>query len=106
MRKLKDDLLHINARDLFNKIGIETLLILDIREPFELDEASIPKAVNIPMNVLSNNMKSILNKDTVYYILCHTGQRSYYVTRVLTDAGYKVINIVGGIDLMPEFYYQ
>jgi len=105
MTKDNDKLLHINARDLFKKIKKEKLIILDIREPHELEESSIPIAINIPMYALLNNMNSLLTKNKEYYILCHTGQRSYYVTQVLTNFGYKVINVIGGIALMPEFYH-
>lgn len=105
MTKHHDDLLNISAKDLLKKIKNEKLIILDIREPYELEESSIPIAINIPMYVLLNNVSSLLTKDKEYYILCHTGQRSYYITRVLTDFGYKVINVVGGIALMPEYYH-
>jgi len=58
----------------------------------------------IPMNVLLNNFVDILKKEQEYYILCHTGQRSYYVTSVLSKQGYNVINAFGGITLMNEYY--
>ena len=105
MTEYNDNLLHINAKDLLIKIKEEKLIILDIREPHELEESSIPIAINIPMYALLNNMNSLLTKDKEYYILCHTGQRSYYVTKVLTDFGYKVTNVIGGIALMPEYYH-
>ena len=106
MNYLNESLEHIPARDLFKKIKQEKLIIIDIREPHELLESSIPSAVNIPMYSLLNNINSLLRKDKTYYILCHTGQRSYYVTKVLLDFSYKAINVFGGIALMPEYYHD
>lgn len=103
MMQFIDDFLHIHATDLLKIINEKDLIIIDIREPHELDEASIPCAINIPMNALLNNVDSLFDKEKVYFILCHTGQRSYYVTKVLTTKGYKVINVIGGIDLMPIY---
>ena len=104
MIEFRDNLLHIYAKDLLKLMKKNKLIIIDIREPFELEESSIPNAVNIPMITLLNNADSIIRKDQTYYILCHTGQRSYYVTKVLSDLGYIVTNIIGGIAQMPEFY--
>jgi len=98
-----DNLHHIYAKDLLKIIDDKSLIIIDIREPFELEESSIPIAKNIPMNTLLNNMSSILKKDQEYYILCHTGQRSYYVTKTLHDLGYLAINVIGGIAQMPQY---
>ena len=100
-----DNILHIHASELLIKMKVKELIIIDIREPFELEESSVPSAINIPMNALLNNIDSLLQKEKHYYILCHTGQRSYYVTSVLSDIGYHVTNVVGGIALMPEFYH-
>ena len=98
-----DNLYHIYAKDLLKIINDTSLIIIDIREPFELEESSIPTAKNIPMNMLLNNISSILKRDQEYYILCHTGQRSYYVTKTLQDLGYLAINIIGGIAQMPRY---
>jgi len=104
MINLNDGLKHINAKEL-QKIMKETdVTIIDIREQFEIDITSVPKTVNIPLRVLLNNFMDILKKDQEYYILCHTGQRSYYLTSILSKQGYNVINIYGGITLMDEYY--
>ena len=57
------------------------------------------------MNALLNNYASLLINDKVYYLLCHTGQRSYHVTRILNELGYIVVNVFGGIALIPEYYH-
>ena len=104
MINLNDGLKHINAKDLQNLMKEKDIIIIDIREQFEIDFTSVPGTVNIPIQVIINNYKDILKKDLKYYILCHTGQRSYYLTSYLTKEGYNVINAYGGITLMDEYY--
>ncbi len=48
--------------------------------------------------------RDILKKEQEYYLLCHTGQRSYYLTNYLTEQGYNVINVYGGITVMKDYY--
>ena len=104
MINLNDGLKHINAKSMQSLMKEKDIVIIDIREQFEIDITSVPGTVNIPMQVVLNNFKDILKKEQEYYILCHTGQRSYYLTSILTQYGYNVINAYGGITLMEEFY--
>lgn len=94
---------NINPRDFINLIKKSNPIIIDIREPFELLELPFEGTKNIPMYTLLNNFTDILDKKDDYYILCHHGQRSFYVTEVLHNRGYKVINVIGGIDLVNKF---
>lgn len=102
MFEFNDNLNHIIATALYQKYKDEDLAVIDVREPYELLESKLNGAVNIPLMKLLTNYPSLLKKEVTYYILCHTGQRSYYVTNFLTEKGYKVVNIVGGIDLLPQ----
>lgn len=106
MINLKDGLKHMHSRDLQILLKGTSPIIIDIREQFEIEITSVPNSKIIPMLVLLNNFSDILDRNQEYYILCHTGQRSYYVTKVLTEAGYNVINVFGGISLMDEYYIQ
>ncbi len=102
MFEFKDNLNHIVATALYQKYKEENLTVIDVREPYELLESKLEDAINIPLMKLLTSYSSLLRKDVTYYILCHTGQRSYYVTNFLDEKGYKVVNIVGGIDLLPQ----
>lgn len=104
MINLNDGLKHISAKELQDLMKKKDVVIIDIREQFEIDITSVPKTINIPMMVVMNNYKDILKKDQEYYILCHTGQRSYYLTKLLTEQGYNIVNAFGGITLMDEYY--
>lgn len=94
---------HIYGVNLVKNNEVKFEDIIDIREPFELDICKVPNTKCIPMMTLLNGYKQLLNKDATYYILCHTGQRSYLVTDKLTELGYNVINIIGGIASIEEY---
>ena len=57
----------------------------------------------IPLNTLLKDPNIFINKKETYFIICHTGQRSYYVTDYLTKMGYNVVNIVGGITAVEKY---
>ena len=94
---------HIYGNSILNEVSINDINIIDIREPFELKICSIPNSLFIPMRDLLTKTSHYINKAETYYIICHTGQRSYYVCDELTKQGYNVINIVGGIQSIDEF---
>ena len=69
--------------------------ILDIREEPEYLLEYLPGSVNIPLSVLRSRMHEI-PKDQQIYVYCHSGQRGYTASRVLSQNGYKVKNLDGG----------
>ena len=73
-------------------------VLLDVREPFEFQAASLPGAVHIPMLQIPSRMNEI-NRDSEIAVLCHHGGRSAQVARFLSQQGYaRVHNVRGGID--------
>ena len=103
MIQIQDGIKHIFPKDFIKIFKDKSTSIIDIREPYELVELPFENAVNFPMNLILTRYKDLLKKDETYFILCHHGQRSYMVTEVLTNNGYNVINIVGGVDLVNRF---
>jgi pyruvate/2-oxoglutarate dehydrogenase complex dihydrolipoamide dehydrogenase (E3) component/rhodanese-related sulfurtransferase len=76
--------------------GAEMEFVLDVRTPPELELESVPGAVNIPLHELRERLDE-LARDREIHIVCRTGQRSYYATRILMQKGYKARNISGGM---------
>lgn len=75
----------------------EDLLLLDVREPQELEIASLPGSVNIPMAEVPDRLQE-LNRDSTIVVLCRSGVRSLQVARFLQRHGYsRVANLSGGI---------
>jgi len=70
--------------------------LLDVRRPTERVVESVPGAVNIPLDQLRSRL-SELPRDREILILCRSGQRAYYATRILAQNGFKVRNVSGGM---------
>lgn len=76
----------------------EALVLLDVREPHELETASLPFATPIPMGQIAERLDE-LPRDRTIAVLCHGGVRSARVAHFLVQNGYdKTINVAGGID--------
>ncbi len=63
--------------------------IIDIRSKGEYDLGHIDDAINIREDLLLNNPKYYLDKDTFYYIYCEKGYRSRRVCSILNSLGYN-----------------
>ena len=87
----------ISVEDLKIKIKEQDIVVLDVREPWELKIAKISKSVSIPMQEIPKRVNE-LNRDLNYAILCHSGVRSYHVATYLEKEGFNVWNVDGGID--------
>jgi NADPH-dependent 2,4-dienoyl-CoA reductase/sulfur reductase-like enzyme/rhodanese-related sulfurtransferase len=74
----------------------KTGFVLDVREPFELAVENFPGATNIPMGQLRSRLDE-LPKDREIHIICRSGQRAYYATRILLQNGFKTKNVSGGM---------
>ena len=88
---------NINVKDLKIRIEEQNIIVLDVREPWELKIAKISKSVSIPMQEIPKRLNE-LNKDINYAVLCHSGVRSYHVATYLDKEGFNVWNVDGGID--------
>lgn len=71
--------------------------LLDIREDWEVDIASLPGARHIPMGEIPDRVTE-LDRDTELVVYCHSGVRSQQVVMFLERAGFtRVHNLDGGI---------
>lgn len=76
----------------------ESLLVLDVREPWEVQEASVQGALNVPMDDVPASLEKI-PQDRAVVVMCHTGSRSAFIAEWLEMRGYQnILNLVGGID--------
>jgi NADPH-dependent 2,4-dienoyl-CoA reductase/sulfur reductase-like enzyme/rhodanese-related sulfurtransferase len=69
---------------------------LDVREPFELAVENVPDAVNIPLGQLRSRLDE-LPRDQDILVICRTGTRAYFATRILLQNGFKAYNLSGGM---------
>jgi rhodanese-related sulfurtransferase len=76
----------------------ERPVLLDVREPWEFELASIEGSELIPMSQLEGRFTE-LDPDAETVVICHHGNRSSYVAMALQRAGFEnVLNLEGGLD--------
>ena len=67
-----------------------------MRELFELAVEELPGAVNIPMGQLRGRLNE-LPRDREIHVICRSGGRAYYATRMLLQNGFKARTLSGGM---------
>ncbi|KAL2535928.1 rhodanese-like/PpiC domain-containing protein 12 [Forsythia ovata] len=96
---------YIQPTELYEKMQhpsfLEEAQLIDVREPEEVAQASLPGFAVLPLRQFSSWGPEIMTKfdpqkDT--YVLCHHGMRSLQVAKWLQTQGFKrVFNVTGGI---------
>ena len=70
--------------------------LLDVRETVELAVEQVPEAVSIPLGELRARLGE-LPRDREIGVICRSGQRAYYATRILLQAGFDARVMSGGM---------
>lgn len=76
--------------------------IIDVRDYSEFDEYHINTSTNVPLHTLCEKPHLYLNTNYKYYLICKNGSKSKIATKYLTDIGYNVVNVIGGLNSMIE----
>ncbi len=80
----------------------ESPLVIDVREDWELQLASIPGVVHVPMNQLPARLGEF-SRDAETVVMCHAGGRSLRVAHYLANQGFtNVANLTGGISAWSQ----
>ena len=94
-----DNIVSVSAVEFKKAIKADSVQLLDVRSPQEFAEGHIAGAVNI--NVQSDDFRQRadmeLSKDSTIFVYCRSGRRSMDAAETLTELGYKVVNLKGGI---------
>ncbi len=73
-------------------------LLLDVREPWEIERAALPDITAMPMQTVPRAFAT-LDADRTTVCICHHGARSLQVALFLEARGFTdVVNLSGGID--------
>jgi adenylyltransferase/sulfurtransferase len=76
----------------------DNLVLLDVRESFELEISRFDDLVEIPMDEVMSRIGE-LDKDADIVVVCRTGNRSSTITDMLISAGFKTVrNMAGGMN--------
>lgn len=76
------------------------LHILDVREPGEYAGGHIPGAKLFPLGQIPGRFRE-LDRNLEYVIVCRSGARSSLACEWLTNQGFKVKNMIGGMLSWP-----
>lgn len=73
-------------------------IVVDVRQPWELNICALPDAIPIPMSTIPVRMNE-LDPNQEIVVMCHHGVRSMQVALFLERQGFqKLYNLHGGID--------
>ena len=76
-------------------------ILLDVREPHEVNFAKVDPHVHIPMGAIPIRYEE-LDKEIPIVVMCHSGVRSAQVCQFLELRGFDVRNLEGGIDAWSQ----
>ncbi|MCY9806661.1 rhodanese-like domain-containing protein [Lentilactobacillus senioris] len=86
----------INTDELATQMQTGTVNLVDVREDYEFNAGHVPGAINLPLSQLLADYHK-LDKANSYYLICRSGARSANASAFLTQQGYRVTNVTGGM---------
>jgi rhodanese-related sulfurtransferase len=84
-----------------------TIVLLDVRDSYELEQGMIPGAINISRGQLEFKVRMILpDRNAKIIVYCGLDLRSPLATKTLNDLGYRnAVNMTGGLKAWSEAGY-
>ena len=89
--------MEVEVLELKKMLKNNEVVLLDVREPYEIEICKVKGSLFIPMNEIPQNIEQ-LDKEKRYAVICHSGVRSLHVSNYLNSLGYIALNVVGGIE--------
>lgn len=97
-------LAEMTAVELARRLGTdEEPLLLDVRQPNEVQAWAIPGSVNIPLGELGSRLDEIPESGELV-VVCASGSRSRRATGYLTRSGFRATNLTGGMTAWGQVY--
>lgn len=94
----------LSAYELAGLLGTEEEpFLLDVREPHEVADWSIPQAVNIPLGELACRQGELPLGGPVV-VVCARGNRSRQAAQFLASSGFDVYNLTAGMQAWGQVY--
>ncbi len=104
--QIKNEISEIAPSDVASMLDQEGVILIDIREPSEYEESSIPNAHLLPRGVLEFKileLDNILNPHNKIILYCRSGNRSALAAASLTKMGFRnVMSMIGGYEAWKE----
>ncbi|HVC13672.1 MAG TPA: molybdopterin-synthase adenylyltransferase MoeB [Acidimicrobiales bacterium] len=98
LAKAKAAITEVEPAGAQTRLGAATFL--DVREPDEYEQGSIPGALHLPRGNLEFGVEGrVPDKDRPLVVYCAGGTRSAFAAKTLVDLGYKdVVSMTGGFN--------
>ncbi|MBM6993828.1 MAG: rhodanese-like domain-containing protein [Prevotella sp.] len=89
----------VGADQFEQSIVADSVQLVDVRTAEEYAEGHIAYAENNDVQQPTFKAKALqtLQKDKPVYVYCRSGKRSLVAANILAEAGFKVVNLRGGI---------
>ncbi len=89
----------VDVEQFESMIDESVIQLLDVRTREEYDEGHIAWAVLVDVNEddFVDKAKAVLDPSRPVGVYCRSGRRSARAARLLTDQGFKVTNLAGGV---------
>lgn len=78
-------------------------LIVDVRTPEEFASGAYPGAINIPLQIIADNLDKFGPKNRSIVVYCRSGSRSRTARVMLRRAGFSDVTDGGSLAEMNEF---
>jgi len=99
---VKGDVKNVYPQDLPDLVP-EGHILFDLRTRGEVKlSGTIAGALHIPIDDLRDQLKN-LDKEMTYILYCAVGQRAYVGYRIMTQNGFRVKNLSGGVETYLAF---
>ncbi len=100
-KMMQEPLLHRAAYESAVKKVAQGAIWLDVRHPSEYRYDKLPGAINVPLNDV-RKVIGALDKTRTYIAYCQSGRRSSAAAFILSQAGYDVYVLEGGLWSVPR----
>jgi adenylyltransferase/sulfurtransferase len=89
--------------DALKQPGGESLLLIDVREPYEWAAGRLPGSIHIPLATLPQRFNEIAADATPVFI-CAAGGRSMAACRFAAAQGRSAVNLAGGVHAWSQVF--
>ena len=86
---------HLITWNEFEQLDKDDYILVDVRTENEYKKGHVDGAINIPVDELRERLHELDRSKTIV-VYCRVGYRGYIADRILSQNGFRVLNITGG----------
>ena len=108
VQQIRENIRCVSAKQALDEINNNQGIIIDVREPMEVQEQTVPVSLNIPRGLIEMKMSTLYpDAKTPIYIHCATGARATFATEQLQRIGYQQVSVITcDIDTICKDYQE